>query len=84
MRDVERELRGQPAREDLRVLLKPRVQVPSTELAELIVRVGGPPPVLVRLGRCLGSIGSCLPTPAPGPSPPSFRERCAPTRPEAR
>jgi hypothetical protein len=33
------------------VLLKPRVEVPSTELAELIVRVDGPPTVLVRLGR---------------------------------
>jgi hypothetical protein len=77
VRDVECKLCGQPARQDLLVLLKPRVEVPPAmaEFTELIVRMGSHPPMLLCLGGSLSRLGSRLA---------ALAERRAPTRPEAR
>ncbi|HWJ50191.1 MAG TPA: hypothetical protein VNR42_04165, partial [Solirubrobacteraceae bacterium] len=52
LRGVERELSGQPAREDVLVALEPRVQMPAAvaELAQPLVRLSRPPVLLSPVG----------------------------------
>ena len=65
LRGVERELSGQPAREDVVVALQPRVQMPAAvaELAQLLVRLSRPPVLLSPVGS-LDRVNPRLP-PAP-------------------